>query len=367
MKAETGTALDGVGANLPPRTNDKRLPAYEFTTAALPRCEQFSGWRDSFSTILHFAEPPEAVSGFAGRQMLWDLGGLAFARVKTERLSFSSRPSHMRHDPIDHWMLTVMLRGSMTTMTPTRNLEAGVGLVQVHALGGGFAGHVSDSEMLALFIPRDSTPEMVVTLAAAEFSTLDTGMGRLLSDYLADVGKRLPILDEAALPGLVAATQAMILACVAPTPENREAAETPITLALLERARRIIQARLFERDLDAETLRQELGISRTRLYSLFEAFGGVMRYIQHRRLLDAHSALADPDERRLILQVAEQRGFTDGAEFSRAFKREFGYSPSEVRKGAKGGKSSSVNRGRIDLQAVPPGERLGALLHRLQR
>jgi AraC-like DNA-binding protein len=108
-------------------------------------------------------------------------------------------------------------------------------------------------------------------------------------------------------------------------------------------------------------LRRELGISRTRLYNLFEPFGGVMHYVQHRRLLSAHAALTDPNDRRLIFQIAEERGFTDGAEFSRAFKRAFGYSPSEVRN--RGGGGIPVHS---DLEECPSEERLGVLLRRLQ-
>ena len=110
-------------------------------------------------------------------------------------------------------------------------------------------------------------------------------------------------------------------------------------------------------------MQRELGISRSRLYRLFEPYGGVVHYIQHRRLLDAHAVLADPDDHRRILDIAEEHGFTDGAEFSRAFKREFGYSPSDVR---TGGKLNQSNRTATDVETVAPGDRLGALLRRLQ-
>ena len=82
----------------------------------------------------------------------------------------------------------------------------------------------------------------------------------------------------------------------------------------------------------------------------------------YRRLLDAHSALANPNEQRRILEIAEQRCF-DSADFSRAFKREFGYSPSEVRKGMRIG---SPRYAETDLSSLPPEDRVGTLLWRLQ-
>jgi AraC-like DNA-binding protein len=171
----------------------------------------------------------------------------------------------------------------------------------------------------------------------------------------------LPSLAPADLPGLAAATRAMILACVSPSRDHLEAAAGPIATVLLERARQLVQSRLLDPKLESEMVRRELGISRTRLYNLFEPFGGVMHYIQHRRLLSAYAALVDPNDRRLIFQIAEERGFSDGAEFSRAFKRAFGDSPSDISKRGGGGTPS-----RLNLDDCPSEERLGVLLRRLQ-
>ena len=348
------------------RTPLSPLPMFEYSTRDLPRKEQFAAWRNSLSPILDLVQPDVATVGFDGRQMVWDLGSLAFARIRTDAFGFSSLSRHTTRDPLDHWMLTLLLRGNMNTITPNKAVPGHAGVVQVHALGRGFMGQLSDAEALLLFIPRDTCPELGAALDAAEFSALATGMGYLLSDYMADLAKRLAILEAENLPALLAATKTMIQACLSPSDDNIEEARSPISVALFERARRIVQARLYEPGFGAETIRRELGISRTRLYSLFEASGGVVRYIQHRRLLDAHALLSDPGDRRLILEVAEQCGFSDGAEFGRAFKREFGYSPSEVRKGAKGTIGDAASRLRIDLEELPAGERLGGLLRRLQ-
>jgi AraC-like DNA-binding protein len=140
-------------------------------------------------------------------------------------------------------------------------------------------------------------------------------------------------------------------------------AREPFATALLERARRFVQARLFDPDLGVAALLAELSVSRSRLYRLFEASGGVTNYIRHRRLLHAYAVLADPSEHRRICDIAEEHGFSDGAEFSRAFRREFGRSPSEVRASVT---DRPPDRRRDDLRSIDPGERLGALLRRLQ-
>jgi AraC-like DNA-binding protein len=337
------------------------LPSFEFSTAGLPRPDQFAAWHNSFAPILELADTDPTTDTFNGRQKLWDLGSLVLAQINTDSLAFSSLPGHVRRDPVDHWTVTVLLSGQMRTDAARSAFTAGPGEVQIHSLGRSFTGVVDKSEMLMLFVPRDLSLETLATLGSAEFSTLGTGMGRLFSDYLIDVAKRLPMLAQADLPGLAAATRAMILACVSPSADHIEAAEGPIANVLLERARQLVHSRLFDPKLGSEVVRRELGISRTRLYNLFEPLGGVMHYIQHRRLLSAYAALTDPNDRRLIFQIAQERGFSDGAEFGRAFKREFGYSPSEVRNRRGGGIPL-----RSDLEDCPSEERLGVLLRRLQ-
>src|SRR5262249_51170805 len=65
--------------------------------------------------------------------------------------------------------------------------------------------------------------------------------------------------------------------------------------------------------------------------------GGVARYIQRQRLLEARAVLSDPRTTQSISAIAENLCFVDASSFSRAFKREFGYSPSQVRSAALAG------------------------------
>ena len=85
-----------------------------------------------------------------------------------------------------------------------------------------------------------------------------------------------------------------------------------------------------------------VGMSRSNLYRLFEDTGGVARYIQRERLLEAHAVLTDPATTPSISAIAEDLCFADASSFSRTFKREFGHSPSEVRSAALAGLAPSA-------------------------
>lgn len=339
------------------------IPHYEFSTDHLPRNVQFEAWRHNFAPMLELTPTGGTPEAIDGSQVIWDLGCLAFSSISTEALDFASLPGHVRRDALDHWTMTLLLDGAASTVAGDRAFDGGAGAVQLHSLGQPFEGHVTDSHMLMLLIPRDFFQGHSGALSMAEFSTVGGGMGNLLADYIVDLAKCLPTLTVADLPGLAAATRAMILACIVPSPDHLNEARGPILKMRLERARQYINAHLYDPDLGNDILCRALGISRTMLYRLFEPSGGVMRYILHRRLVDAHARLADPSETRRIFEIAEQRGFNDGAEFSRAFRREFGYSPSEVRSRSLG---AIPARPAADLAWVEPVERLGLLLRRLQ-
>lgn len=336
------------------------VPTYAFSTDALPLADRFDAWRRSFAPMVDLSR--ETRGNFSGSQDLWDLGGLAFSRIKTGALRYSCRPAQAQSHPLDHWVMTLLLSGHSSTTTSNTNFVGRPGVVQIHTLGRKFQGTMSDSEMLMLWVPRDFCRDMAGVLDAAEFTTLDTAMGRMFTTFMIGLSHQVTCMRVDELPRLMSAAREMIVACVAPNADRLDEVQGTLVTLRLEKARQFIQKNLYNPKLGPEMLMRELAISRTRLYRLFEPAGGVNRYIQHRRLLDAHSALADPNEQRRILEIAEQRGF-DGAEFSRAFKREFGYSPSDVRRGERIGRPSYASE---SMSSLPPEEWLGALLWRLQ-
>jgi AraC-like DNA-binding protein len=109
-----------------------------------------------------------------------------------------------------------------------------------------------------------------------------------------------------------------------------------------------------------------VAVSRSKLYRLFEPVGGVTHYIQRQRLLQSHAFLSNPSNSLTINMVGDRFGFVDPSGFSRAFRKEFGYSPSEARAAALSGFPRSPSPPR-NFRAPPAhASPLGVCLRSLQ-
>jgi AraC-like DNA-binding protein len=99
----------------------------------------------------------------------------------------------------------------------------------------------------------------------------------------------------------------------------------------LARAAAYIERNLFSQDLTPESVAEAVHVSRSGLYRLFQASGGVHRYVMSARLDRAWSVLADPHRAQRVSVVAFDCGFRSEAHFCRAFRRAFGVTPGFIR------------------------------------
>lgn len=281
--------------------------------------------------VMELNEPEQTQAGFAAEIRAWDLGRVALTRSTTPAGGFHRTALHIRNSSLDHWCFVAIKTGAVQTFNKDGTREADPGSLLVKSLHTPVEGAMQETTSLCAFVPRDFCRERVAAIDAVDDTVLASGLGRLLASYLVSLDRQLRWLSSDEIPSVLAATRAMIDACIAPTPDRIAAALTPINATLLERARETVHNNLMSPSLGVDSICRELGISRSRLYRLFEELGGVVHYIRSRRLLDAHRVLAGGTDNRPIVEIAAERDFLDPADFSRAFKREFGYSPREAR------------------------------------
>jgi AraC family transcriptional regulator, positive regulator of tynA and feaB len=101
----------------------------------------------------------------------------------------------------------------------------------------------------------------------------------------------------------------------------------------LSNVRSVVEARLTDPSLNAETVANQLGVSvRSVNRVLSEQQTSIARFIQTRRLERCRSALEDPKQvHRAVSEIAYAWGFSDMTHFGRRFKQHFGVLPSDCR------------------------------------
>ena len=315
-----------------------------FATHSLPVPDQFEAWRDWLHSVFDVSpcQPPD--SGFPAKCELWQMGALAISRVSAPAIQLSRMKSLIRCNPVDHWVITLSHRTTMAVRTGDAALEAPARVPLVLSLGNEFVSERSQDDRLLFYLPRDRFREIAPTLDAACGTVLNTPLGKLLADYMALLARTLPNLTPEDLPQLTGTVTAMVEACIAPSPDRVATAASQIDLGRLEKVRRAVRSHLRSPSLGPAMLCRQLATSRSQLYRLMEGAGGVARYIHRQRLLEGHAALCDASNTKPIAAVAEELCFADAAGFSRAFRHEFGMTPSDVRGAALAGLAPAAMR-----------------------
>jgi AraC family transcriptional activator of tynA and feaB len=107
-------------------------------------------------------------------------------------------------------------------------------------------------------------------------------------------------------------------------------AEPQLAPALVQAAMDLADRRLADRELSAAMLARELNVSVRTLQRAFAAADeSVTAYIRRRRLEEARLALATPSNRMSVSELAAYWQFADSSHFGRAFKKQYGSTPTE--------------------------------------
>jgi AraC-like DNA-binding protein len=330
-----------------------------FLTKSVSAPDQYEAWRGWFWPLLEVVPEQTARHGFAAENRVWKLGGMAISRVSAPAVRVVRTKVHMRRNPADHWVLSYCSRGSTAITTGHRSLEAPAGVPFIWSLGEESSSARTAVERVQIFMPRDTFSDIAPLLDNARGSALDTPLGRLLGDFLLSLERCLPDLAPEDLPRLTDAVRGMVKACIGPSAERFDDAKGPLDFGRLERVRQAVRKNLRSPALGPTMLCGLVGTSRSNLYRLLDSKGGVARYIQSQRLHEAHATLGDPANSESIATIAEGLCFADASSFSRAFRKEFGYSPTEARSAATAGITLPARRGnRANVEAGQFGDLL---------
>lgn len=293
-----------------------------FCTAGLQASDQFDAWRSLHKDTIELFPSDERSAGFVAEFASWTLGELILTHV-----IYKGAPGRQwRHRPksyLDHWCV-VLARTTAADGSSSQHLS-------FRSLALPFEGQARDTEVITLYLPRDSGAAGQQGFDEAHGLELSRELAPLLSGYLDNLVRQLRHVSPEYAASLEMPTRALVAACVAPRPTGPELLRHLPSSVLIDRARAVVRQNMASPDFGPEHLARLLAMSRSKLYRLFESSGGVAHFINKERLREAHLRLSSPRFALSIHAIGNEVGFADHSTFSRAFRREFGCSPTEAR------------------------------------
>lgn len=305
-----------------------------FSTQDLAPARQFEAWRNYMQPVIDVRLPENVrpQDGFRVTHTVWHLGKMLFVQQQSDAYSYARTAEQLRNSPIDHWYLGLRRSGEAWTEVNGHVIKTGSGRIAFRTLGHPYRGRCTQSEIILLYMPYNLFAEQAHLFKTVNNSILSGNLAKLLASYLAQLEQHLPTLTADDLPRIVQTIKNMIINGIEPRIKSENIPQGQLNAGVMERIHHYIHHNLYDQQLTPDKISRIAGISRTRLYQLFEPNGGVNNYIRRQRLQAAYDALTDPDNHKRILDIAQSVGFDVAANFTRAFINEFGISPSEVRK-----------------------------------
>jgi len=297
----------------------------------MPAEQALEFWRESLSRSWEMDIQPQHMPAFQAEVAMWKadcllVGSSTFGPTQTR----VRRDANIRQDQLDHYRL-IMLRegqfrceagGQEVTLSPGRFVITDMAAPELN---------VSCCKASILYVPRDVLESALPRPVRLHGASPVNACADLLSGHLSSLLNAMPQMSGPEVAGVTRATVNLLAASLAQSPDNLDAAQPAIDSVMLRRVRQYIAQNLVDERLSVEQICAHLRVSRSTLYRLFVHLGGIADYIRERRLARVHQILSSGQHlRQNLAHLAEQNGFRSATQFSRAFKQQFGYSPSEA-------------------------------------
>jgi AraC-like DNA-binding protein len=279
-------------------------------------------------------ETPEHLGDFRAGLSTYFMGPALFlvADMLGTTYTFCRDPSRIARSGLDLIFVQLTLEGSDLRMLGGEAMTVEAGDISLFDLSRPMHSETRHCRNLTLVLPRHLLFGSEVQNDALHGLVLkgSTSIARLIGSHMRALFADLSDITQAEAPAIVTATANLVTDLIAPQVAARSQPSPTVRGAVIMEIRRYIDQNLSRSDLGPDHLCKVFALSRASLYRLFEPVGGVTDHIRGRRLRAAFEMLAN-DSQRTVGEIAYACGFPDISAFSRAFRHQYGMSPSEVR------------------------------------
>ncbi|EHP43724.1 AraC family transcriptional regulator [Cupriavidus basilensis OR16] len=308
-----------------------------FTVANEAVALQLPAWRDYVGRILDVpVSRAQVANGFLGELDTYVLKDLTYLDSRTAPVGQIRTTARISTDSVRDFVFHVAMDGIAETVTDfSRQRKSAQFVPGILALDMNQPMHMNRptrARVLAFFVPR-ATVEAAIPDAESihgRVVTYTSPLTRLILDHVTALCHRLPAMPEAEAERTIRNCAHLIIAAFGKQSRLAGNARAAARAAMLERVQRYVQANLHQDGLSPESILQAFQLPRPTLYRMFEHEGGLGAYIRNCRL----QAAADDLVRLAHIGIAEigyGLGFNSASDFTRAFRRAYGMSPTDFR------------------------------------
>lgn len=296
---------------------------------------EFELWRSGYAPLYEMdSASPADRSSFSAGLTSYNLAPLVIIDGYSAAETLERTARTVARSNIDHISLMVRSRGGFGLDVEGRATEVHTGDICVLDMTRSSILRSTDYRSLTLVLPRTLLEPHVADIDALHGRILPRGsaLNTMLAAHMHLLYAQAPSLAPSDIRAAANGTAAMVAAFAGASSDGRDTIARAAAGASLRACRKVIDGNLHDPWMDPEFLCKKLGVSRAKLYRMFEHLGGVTLYIQRRRLARAYRMILDPAQaHERISAVAARCGFGNVSAFNRAFRQAHGMSPTELR------------------------------------
>jgi len=306
------------------------------TTDGLNPASRSRHWHEAIaSTYFPLELTFKHTDTFEGELLSWQLGELSLSRLRSQPLSYRRLPRHMANESEEEFLVTIPTHSEVFFSQSGQEVRCNPGGFIFERSNEPY--EFSHSDPASLWVLKVSDKALSQRIQApGRFCSLEfdacNGIGGLFTDMLQHIPGRINNMTDEARATIGEQLIELLALSVESDKRTMVSGSSAVRSAHLARIEHYLRTHLSDPLLSPERVACACGISTRYLHELFRDTNQTLgQWIRDQRLLACRQDLKDPTNYQTIATIAYSHGFTDQAQFSRAFKNHFEQTPKDFR------------------------------------